>query len=67
MAEIKIVERVKHPTIALDTLRRGAELEAPNIQRISFNGTIQKMKYTSKKKFTCNQVDDQYFIVKRIQ
>lgn len=60
------INRITHPTASLNNLAPGHEIVVPNFQRISFNGTIHKMKYTSTKKFSCRQIDDKCFLVKRI-
>lgn len=67
MSKIKSLERIQHPTAALDVLLRGQEILAPHYQRVSIDGTIHKMKYTSSKRFSCKKKDNESFTVTRIQ
>lgn len=64
VTEIKVVGS---PTAALEKLRVGWSLKAPNIQRVSFNGTTVRMRNYSTKRFTFKKVNDEYFTIKRIK
>jgi len=55
---------IESMTTALETLRLNAVIKAPNFQRVSANGTIQRLKDTSSKKFSCKRFDT-YFTIKR--
>lgn len=60
------IKRIPHPVRALNALASGESLIVPFAQRVSFNGTIQKLSYTSKKRFSCTKINSECFSVKRI-
>ena len=63
--EEKILE-VESPTDTLNTMRLRQTIKVPNSQRISFNGTIQRLKDSSSRKFQLKR-HDTYFTIKRMK
>lgn len=53
-------------TTTLETMKLRQTVKAPNFQRTSVNGTLQRLKDRSKKKFTCKRFDT-YFTIQRIR
>lgn len=59
-------EKVQNVTSLLENMRLGDVEKAPNYQRVSFNGTIQRLKYISTKVYSCKAVENaDYFLIKR--
>ena len=53
-------------TTTLETMKLRQTVKAPNFQRTSVNGTLQRFKDRSTKKFTCKRFDT-YFTIQRIR
>jgi len=67
---IENVQNIERMTVTLETLRRNETVNVPNHQRVSANGTIQRLKQSSTKKFKCNVIVtgiDGYFTIKRVR
>lgn len=60
-------EYLTAPAKQLDSLAIGKQLNVPNSQRVSVNGTIQRIKDRSDKRFTIKRINDDYFIIVRIK
>lgn len=56
---------VEAPTKTLESMRIRGTLYVMNIQRESINGTIRRLKDRTSKRFSCQRVNDEFFIVKR--
>lgn len=61
---IEKVTPIKSVTTTLETMKLRQTLKAPNFQRTSVNGTLQRLKDRSTKKFTCKRFDT-YFTIQR--
>ena len=61
----KILE-LESPSNTLNTMRLKQTIKVPNSQRVSINGTLQRFKDTSNRKFECKRFDT-YFTIKRIK
>lgn len=64
LENVSVVENI---TSTLETMRLGSTLSAPNFQRVSFNGTCQRLKDTSSRRYSFKRVNDTYFTIKRIR
>ena len=54
-------------TITLENMRLGSVEKVPNYQRVSINGTVQRLKDTSSKRYSCTRINDTYFTIKRVR
>lgn len=64
------VQRIESMTVTLETLRRGETVNVLNKQRTTANGTIQRLKNSSTKKFRCTIIVkgfEGHFTIKRVQ
>lgn len=61
------VEKIEKPTELLNKLRVGQKTKAPNVQRLTFETTILRMKNKGDKRFTLKKENEQYFTIKRTQ
>lgn len=58
---------ITNPTDTLDSIKVRDILYVPNYQRESINGTVSRFRNRSSKRFTCNRINDEFFIITRIR
>lgn len=61
------VEKIEKPTKLLNKLRVGQKTKAPNVQRLTFETTILRMKNKGEKRFTLKKENELFFTIKRTQ
>lgn len=61
------VEKIEKPTELLNKLRVGQKTKAPNVQRLTFETTILRMKNKGEKRFTLKKENELFFTIKRTQ
>jgi hypothetical protein len=55
------------PSKTLESMRIRGTVYVLNTQRESINGTIRRLKDRTAKRFSCQRVNDEFFIVKRVK
>ena len=61
------IPALENVTNTLENMKKGISIPVPNYQRVSINGTIQRLKDTSSRRYSCKRINDTYFTIKRIR